>query len=121
MKLMPSLQPYTRGRYEITIDGGCPGAIEFRDVDGNIHARIFAVSPKLTGSIGGLTGISSANAFIMEKDCVIYGKALQNKARENLAYSQLINLIWNFCIENELEISPIEFDLIGFVNLWFIK
>lgn len=119
MKLMPSIQPYTKGRYEITINGGCPGAIELRDIEGNIHARIFAVSPKLSGSVGGLTGSSSANAYIMEKECVIYGKALQIKARQNLAYGQLINLIWNFCIENELEISPIEFDLNGFVNLWF--
>ena len=119
MKLIPSVKGCTRGRYEITIDGGNPGAIEIREIDGNIHARIYAVSPKLTGTIGGLSGSSSANAYIMEKECIIYGKGLTLSARKNLFYNQLISLIWNFCIENELEVSPIEFDLNKFINLWF--
>ena len=123
MKIMPSHKGYTKGRYEITINGGNPGAIELREIDGNIHARIYAVSPKLTGSsgIGGYAaGGVSANAYIMEKECVIYGKALSFNSRQNLMYSQLISLIWNFCVENELEVSPIEFDLTGFVNMWFV-
>ena len=117
MKLTASHE-ITRGRYPITVDGN-PGALELRDIEGNIQARIYAVSPKLKGSMGGFVNGSSANAYIMEKDCIIYGKALQIDVRRNLVHSQLINLIWNFCIENELDVSPIEFNISGFVRLWF--
>lgn len=117
MKLTASHE-ISKGRYGISIDSN-PGALELRDIDGNIQARIYAVSPKLKGSTGGFLHGSSANAYIMEKDCIIYGKALQIDVRRNLVHSQLINLIWNFCIENELDVSPIEFDISTFVKLWF--
>lgn len=121
MKITPSHKGYTKGRYEIMINNNNPGAIELRESDGNVIARIYAVSPKLNGSRGGINTGPSANAYIMEKECKINGKALSFNSRQNLMYNQIINLIWNFCIENELEVSPIEFDLTGFVNMWFTE
>lgn len=118
MKLTPSHETFTKGNYKLSVDGN-PGALELSYTNGDIRARIYAVSPRLTGYVSNRLNGSSANAFIMEKCCIIYGKELKLEARKNLVYSQLISLMWNFCVENELELSPIEFDLIGFINLWF--
>ena len=112
MKITPSIKGYVNGKYEITVDNR-PGAIEISRVGNDLSLRIFAVSPTPYGMnhMAGFGG-SSAKAYILEKSKFLYAQT-QNSQWITL---NLIELIWSFCHEYEVEINPIEFDLAGFVK-----
>lgn len=112
MRLSPSIKGYTDGKYDITVDNR-PGAIEIRKINDELSLRIFAVSPTPYGRnhTAGFAG-SSANAYILEKSIFLHAQ-IQNPQWVKL---NLIDLIWNFCSEYEIEVNPIEFDINGFVT-----
>lgn len=112
MKLTPSIKGFENGKYEITVDNR-PGAIELRRIGNELSLRVYAVSPTPYGTnhMSGFGG-SSAKAYILEKSKFLTAQT-QNTQWVTL---NLIELIWDFCHDYEIEINPIEFDLTGFVN-----
>lgn len=112
MKLVPSTNGFTKGKYDITVDNR-PGAIEIRELGDSLSLRIFAVAPMPYGmSHSAGFGGSSANAYILEKSAFLHA---QTKNPQWIKLN-LLELIWGFCSENEIELNPIEFDINGFIR-----
>ena len=112
MKITPSINGITKGKYDITVDN-MPGAIEIRKINNELSIRIFAVSPKPYGAAyrPGFTG-SSANTYILEKSTNLNAQT-DNKIWVSL---NVISLIWAFCQDYEIEVNPIEFNIAEFVE-----